>query len=631
MTRIARATVCIWTVVASFVPVTCFAEAPSVEDVLKICRENREKLNPLHVRATHIEERTDAYAKARQQDALGIETILKTLDKGESIPELEKQMPGISSPKYKEILRQQVKNSQALAASVRFEHKYEFFIDHDNYQVRSAAAPSEEDWSFPDAPLSADALKKDFAQTRIYSRVVGRTPPAQIWPGEPSPDSEPSVMITAKHINETQHMRFPPFMQALHPQIYYVHPIDMFFSAPADRYRVVGQEKKDGRLLTIVDVLVPSEQTGSKIGPDGKPQQYKMAYWLRGWLDLDRGGIPVVLQFWYGADGEGFDEHFRTVPSRVTTTTEIKLLANGAYYPAHTVEEEFNGDPDTPTLNEVQWAEVRAGTRNPPPNVVHERYTWDCTTVDARPVGGEDFFVLKFPEGQKYFDLDAGKVIGALANTPAIKAGEPAPAWKVARWLDGKQHSLEEFRGKVVVLHFWGLWCSACRNSVPALVAVQEKFKDKPVVFVSVHTAESDCDKLVARIEKFASEQGWHYLAAIDAGTMIEDSATSHAYGCNGFPTEVIIGPDGRVSYTSAVSPPGMEGIFGKACDQITTDDQVKIDAFEKAMFEAAGEKWPLAKDLSEEELKAVMNRISVFQTSQQIAEALSRGERQQK
>ena len=265
MTRIASATVCVWTVVASFVPVTCFAEAPSVEDVLKICRENREKLNPLHVRATHIEERTDAYAKARQQDALGIETILKTLDKGESIPELEKQMPGISSPKYKEILRQQVKNSQALAASVRFEHKYEFIIDHDNYQVRSAAAPSEEDWRFPDAPLSADSLKKDYADTRIYSRVVGRSPPAKIWPGKPSPDSESSVMITTKHIGETHNLRFPPFMQALHPQIYYVHPIDIFFSGQQGLYGVFGAAGRSRQFRNRQAIHIFPQQNPSPI------------------------------------------------------------------------------------------------------------------------------------------------------------------------------------------------------------------------------------------------------------------------------------------------------------------------------------------------------------------------------
>jgi thiol-disulfide isomerase/thioredoxin len=540
-----------------------------------------------------------------------------------------KQMPGISSPQYKQVLRQEVENAKMLAKSVRFEHKYEFFIDGDNYQVRSALEPIEKNWGFPDAPPTPDTLTKDYARVRVYLRSAHATPPAQIWPGQLTPDSQSYAMITAKHVNDNMH--FPAFTQAMHAQILDLHLIDLFFSAPADRYQVVGQENKDGRLLTIVDVLVPSELKGSKTGADGKPQQYNIAYWFRAWLDLDRGGVPVALHFWDGSDGEPFDEHFRATPSRVTQTTEIKRRPNGGYYPARTVEEHFNLDPDAPTLSEAQWAEVRAGTRKAPPNVVFERCTWDCTAIDTNPSGGEDFFVLKFPQGQKIFNLDTGKVLGALDRTPPIKVGEQAPAWKMERWLDGKEHTLEEFRGKVVVLEFWGLWCSACRNSVPALVAVQEKFKDKPVVFISIHTAEDDSAKLAARIESFASEQRWRCFAAIDAGTMAENSVTCHAYGCKGFPTEVVIGPDGRVSYNSAVPEPGMEELEGKPCDEITSEDEVKINAFEKVQFEAAGEKWPLAKDLSEEELKTVINRVHVFQLSQRITAALSMADSQQK
>ena len=315
----------------------------------------------------------------------------------------------------------------------------------------------------------------------------------------------------------------------------------------------------------------------------------------------------------------------------MTTTTEIKRLDNGGYYPSRTVEEDFNSDPEGPALSEAEWAEVRAGKRKAPPNVVFERYTWECTTVDANVPAGDDFFVLKFPECQPFFDLDAGKVIGGLKKTPAVKAGEPAPVWKVARWVDGKQHALVDFRGKVIVLDFWKMWCGACRNSVPALIAVQEKYKDEPVVFVSIHTGDKDAEKLADRIGKFAAEQKWHFLAAIDSGTMTENSVTSHAYGCDGFPTEVVIGPDGRVSYNSAVPEPGWEGIMGKTCDEITPEDQVKIDAWEKQQFAAAGEKWPLAKDASQEEIIAVLNRLQVFQLSRRIEDALSGSDRRHK
>ena len=115
----------------------CFAGVPSVEDVLRVCRENRAKLDPLHLQMTHVEERTAAYAKSEQKQAANYEVLLKILEDPKAAADLEKQSPGISSPQYKQMLRQSVKNTRSLAQSVRFESKYEFFIRGENYQVRS--------------------------------------------------------------------------------------------------------------------------------------------------------------------------------------------------------------------------------------------------------------------------------------------------------------------------------------------------------------------------------------------------------------------------------------------------------------------------------------------------------------
>jgi hypothetical protein len=153
---------------------------------------------------------------------------------------------------------------------------------------------------------------------------------------------------------------------------------------------------------------------------------------------------------------------------------------------------------------------------------------------------------------------------------------------------------------------------------------LQEKYKDKPVVFISIHTAEPDAEKLAARIGQYATEKAWKFLAAIDEGTMIENSVTSHAYGCSGFPTEIVIGCDGRIVFNSNVPVPGMEDIVGKSCDEITPANQVKIDAWEKSQFEAVGEKWPLPKDISDEEMKKILNRLFLHQLSKPIDEALS-------
>jgi thiol-disulfide isomerase/thioredoxin len=246
--------------------------------------------------------------------------------------------------------------------------------------------------------------------------------------------------------------------------------------------------------------------------------------------------------------------------------------------------------------------------------------------VETKVPGDDSFFVLEFPKDQPLYDFDAHKIIGALEPLPTVKAGQPAPAWKVARWLDGKQHSLDEFRGKVIVLDFWGLWCGPCRSAVPALTALQEKYKDKPVVFVSIHTAEKDADALAPRIEKFAAEQNWKFLAAIDAGTMTNNSATCHAYGVHGYPTQIVIGGDGVVKFNSDEPPPGMEGIQGKTERELTADDRKKFEAYQKAYMEGAGETWPMDEHMSETEQAELLKRVNVFYMSRQIEQAL--GER---
>ena len=536
-------------------------------------------------------------------------------------------MPGISSAQGKKGLQQDVNGSKMLAMPVRLPSDYEFFVAGIDYQVRSFInefSGDEKVRTFPDAPLTPTSLGKDYAGIRIYSRCVGRTPGAQIWPGQSGPDDQPYAMNSSKDVAATQMLPFPPFTVAMHAPIDMRHPIDRFLSAPDDRYNVVDEEEKDGRKLTIVDVSVPAGLMSGSLDENGQPQQVPTCYWYRAWLDMERGGIPTTMKFWYGTEGKPFDERLRSQPTRIMKTTKIARVEDEAWYPIESEEEELDVDPAAPSLTDDQWKEVRAGTRKSPDYVVFERLTWACSNINTKDPGSKEFFVLHFPKGQRFFDLDAKKVIGAPERKPFVKVGQPAPAWRMARWMDGKEHSLKDFRDKVVVLDFWGLWCSACRNNVPVLVALQEKYKDKPVVFVSVHTAEGDPGALAERINEYADKKRWHPLTAIDAGTSIDNSSTTHDYGCQGFPSQLVIGFDGLVKYNSDEPPKGMEDAMGKSCDEVTPDDEAKMNAYMAEQFKAAGERWPLPDGTSDENTMAAMNRVAVFMMSQQIEAALA-------
>ena len=61
----------------------------------------------------------------------------------------------------------------------------------------------------------------------------------------------------------------------------------------------------------------------------------------------------------------------------------------------------------------------------------------------------------------------------------AIEKGSPA-ADVAVRTLDGKTVSLSQFKGKVVMLNFWATWCPPCREEMPSMDALHQKFKDNP-------------------------------------------------------------------------------------------------------------------------------------------------------
>jgi cytochrome c biogenesis protein CcmG, thiol:disulfide interchange protein DsbE len=95
--------------------------------------------------------------------------------------------------------------------------------------------------------------------------------------------------------------------------------------------------------------------------------------------------------------------------------------------------------------------------------------------------------------------------------------------------------SLDEFRGKVVVLNFWATWCPPCVDEMPSLVQMQQKMKDKgvEVLAVSVDADQSAYDKFVKNY-------------AVDLRTVRDpDQKSNNLYGTFKFPETYIIDRQG--------------------------------------------------------------------------------------
>ena len=133
-----------------------------------------------------------------------------------------------------------------------------------------------------------------------------------------------------------------------------------------------------------------------------------------------------------------------------------------------------------------------------------------------------------------------GPVRATEAPPELPKVGEPAPALSFANLLQapvGTKVDWASLRGKVIVLEFWATWCGPCIQWLQHLNKIEEKFHDKPIVFISI----TDEDELiVTRFLKKNTMRGWIGLDL--------DRSVNRSYGIRLLPTTVIVGPDGNLA-----------------------------------------------------------------------------------
>ncbi len=141
----------------------------------------------------------------------------------------------------------------------------------------------------------------------------------------------------------------------------------------------------------------------------------------------------------------------------------------------------------------------------------------------------------------EYLDAKLGKETKEVqkkkpaTTKPEVKRSlSQAPLFDVIS-LKGQKLSLEDLRGKVVVLNFWNLGCGPCRAEMPDLNKLVEKYKGDDVVFI----AFSNDNKI--RLEEFFNKKEFSYQQVSDAMEVIK------AYGIKSLPTHVIINPDGQI------------------------------------------------------------------------------------
>ena len=128
--------------------------------------------------------------------------------------------------------------------------------------------------------------------------------------------------------------------------------------------------------------------------------------------------------------------------------------------------------------------------------------------------------------------------------------GKPSPSFSYENHKGGVA-KLEDFKGKYVYIDVWATWCGPCRAEIPHLKKVEEMFKDKNIVFLSISVdKKKDYDKW----KQFVSEKqlgGVQLLASEDKSP----SSFMNIYGVDSIPRFILLDREGNVIFADAPRP----------------------------------------------------------------------------
>ncbi len=127
-----------------------------------------------------------------------------------------------------------------------------------------------------------------------------------------------------------------------------------------------------------------------------------------------------------------------------------------------------------------------------------------------------------------------GSALAMGSRPPA--AGMPASGFSLTD-LHGTAHSLEQYRGKIVLLNFWATWCRPCTSEMPAMQTVYDQLRDKDFVVLAVNELEDE-----AKVREHIQQYKHTFPVLLD-----RENQVANQYGVFGLPVSVFIDQQGVV------------------------------------------------------------------------------------
>jgi cytochrome c biogenesis protein CcdA/thiol-disulfide isomerase/thioredoxin len=149
---------------------------------------------------------------------------------------------------------------------------------------------------------------------------------------------------------------------------------------------------------------------------------------------------------------------------------------------------------------------------------------------------------------------------GLSGNGAAASTASRAPEIRgIAEWINSKPLTLEQLRGRVVLIDFWTYSCVNCLRTLPHLKAWDQAYRKDGLTIIGVHSPEFAFERVPQNVRAAVRKLGIRYPVALD-----NDFATWRAYANEYWPAKYLIDRTGRVRYVHFG-----EGEYGETDSQI--------------------------------------------------------------
>jgi thiol-disulfide isomerase/thioredoxin len=137
------------------------------------------------------------------------------------------------------------------------------------------------------------------------------------------------------------------------------------------------------------------------------------------------------------------------------------------------------------------------------------------------------------------------------ARMPASGAGSASPAIAEAptvamKGLSGNDVTLQQYKGKVVLVNFWATWCAPCKSEIPMLIDLQQKYGPRGFSVLGLSMDEDGIKAVQPFLDKERFDVNGQKEAINYPIVFANDSIAEKFGGIVGLPTSLLFGRDGK-------------------------------------------------------------------------------------